>query len=80
MKKRNKIIAAFIIAIIVWISGFYLYTTYQKIEITPSNYEANRTQSTINVQNVENAQEKSQKVADMLEETTKKVVGISKLK
>lgn len=80
MKKRNKIIAAFIIAIIVWISGFYLYTTYQKIEITPSNYEANRTQSTINVQNVENAKEKSQKVADMLEETTKKVVGISKLK
>lgn len=80
MRKRKKIIAIFIIAIIIWISGFYLYTTYQKIEITPSNYETSKTQSTINVQTVESAQEESQKVADMLEETTKKVVGISKLK
>ena len=80
MRKRKKIIAIFIITIIIWITGFYLYTTYQKIEINPSNYETNKVQSTINVQTVENAQEESKKVADILEETTKKVVGISKLK
>lgn len=80
LKKRKKIIAIFIITIIIWITGFYLYTTYQKIEINPSNYETKKVQSTINVQTVENAQEESKKVADILEETTKKVVGISKLK
>ena len=36
--------------------------------------------STIEEQTVENEEEKSQKIADMLEETTRKVVGISKLK
>ena len=80
MKQKKKIIAIFIITIIIWITGFYLYTTYQKIEINPSNYETKKVQSTINVQTVENEQKESQKVADMLEETTKKVVGISKLK
>ncbi len=36
--------------------------------------------STIEEQTVENEEEKSQKIADMLEDTTRKVVGISKLK
>ena len=36
--------------------------------------------STIEEQTVESEEEKSQKIADMLEETTRKVVGISKLK
>ena len=82
-KKKNKakkIIFVSIIFIIIWISGFYLYTTYQNIEINESNYKVERQQSTIEEQTVENVEKNSITVADMLEETTEKVVGISKLK
>ena len=82
-KKKNKakkIIIISIFLIIIWISGFYLYTTYQNIEINESNYKVERQQSTIEEQTVEKVEEKSITVADMLEETTEKVVGISKLK
>ena len=82
-KKKNKakkIIFVSIIFIIIWISGFYLYTTYQNIEINESNYKVERQQSTKEEQTVENVEKNSITVADMLEETTEKVVGISKLK
>ena len=82
-KRKNnskKIIIVSIFFIFVWIFGFYLYTTYQNIEINQNNYTAERQQSTIEEQTVENAKEKSTKIADMIEETTQKVVGISKLK
>ena len=82
-KKKNKakkIIIISIFLIIIWISGFYLYTTYQNIEINESNYKVERQQSTIEEQTVENVEKNSITVADMLEETTEKVVGISKLK
>ena len=82
-KKKNKakkIIFVSIIFIIIWISGFYLYTTYQNIEINESNYKVERQQSTKEDQTVENVEKNSITVADMLEETTEKVVGISKLK
>ena len=77
-KKRITIIA--ITAIILWILSFYIYTTYQNIEINPTNYETQKLQSTQSEQTVEKAQEKSQTIADMIEQTTKSIVGISKLK
>ena len=81
-KKNNfrKIILVSIFLIFIWIFGFYLYATYQNIEIDESNYTAERQQSTISEQTVESKEENSTKVADILEETTEKVVGISKLK
>ena len=77
---RKKVVITSIILIFLWIFGFYLYTTYQNIEVTPSNYETTKIQSTIEEQTVESEEENSQTIADMLEETTRKVVGISKLK
>lgn len=76
LKKSLKI---FIVLSILWVFAFYLYNTYQKIEIN-DNYVATKTQSTVNEQTVENVQDNSKKIADVLEETTEKVVGISKLK
>lgn len=83
MKKRRsvkKAIVLTLLAMIVWGFGFYLYITYTNIEIDGENYTATRLQSTMQAQTVENVEETSKKVADVLEETTKKVVGISKLK
>lgn len=77
---RKKVIITTIILVIIWIFCFYIYTTYQNIEVTPSNYQSTRTQSTIKEETVESEEEKSQTIADMLEDTTRKVVGISKLK
>ena len=79
MKAGKKIFIIFIVAIVLWIFGFYLYVTYKNIEIVPGNYETTKL-STNNEQTVEEVQENSKKIADVLEETTRKVVGISKLK
>ena len=78
--KKGKIIFITIILILFWIFGFYLYVTYQNIEINNTNYIATKTQSTENVQTVEKEEGNSKNIADMLEETIEKVVGISKLK
>ena len=80
MSNLKKVILTFIILLLAWIFGFYLYTTYQNIEIEPQNYKTQKTQSTIQEQTVENVEENSKKVADVIEETTEKIVGISKLK
>ena len=80
MSNLKKVILTFIILLLAWIFGFYLYTTYQNIEINPQNYETQKTQSTTQEQTVENVEENSKKVADVIEETTEKIVGISKLK
>lgn len=83
-KKRTnnpkKVIAIAFFMILVWIFAFYLYVTYNKIEINNSNYEASKVLSTPSTQTVETVEADSKKVADVIEETTKKVVGISKLK
>ncbi len=76
----KKIIVIGILAILIWIFIFYLYTTYQNIEVNPDHYEATKIQSTKTEQTVEKTEEESKKVADVIEETTRKVVGISKLK
>ena len=82
-KKKNntkKIISRIIILAILIIIGYYLYYTYTKIEVNPQSYETQRIQSTVNEQTVENVEEKSKNVADILEKTMESVVGISKLK
>ena len=82
MKKRKrgkKIVIIAILLMILWAFGVYLYVTYQKIEIN-TNYETTRLQSTNLEQNVEKAQQESKTVADMIENVTQSVVGISKLK
>lgn len=80
INKQKKVIIGAILAIMIWIFAFYLYTTYSNIEIHTEEYEATRTQYTPSTQTVENAEQESKKVADIIEETTRKVVGISKLK
>lgn len=85
MKKNNnnnlrKVLLVSIVLIILWISGFYLYTTYNNIEINNDNYKVTRLQSTVEAQTVEKIEEKSKTIADIIEETNRKVVGISKLK
>ena len=72
---KKKVIITSIILILLWIFGFYLYTTYQNIEVTPNNYETTKIQSTIEEQTVESEEENSKTIADMLEETTRKVVN-----
>lgn len=79
-KNRNKVIIGVIISLIIWISIFYIYATYKNIEVNPSNYETTKIQSTIKEETVEKTEENSQLVVDVIEETTRKVVGISKLK
>ena len=76
-KKKITIIA--IITGILWLLSIYIYTTYSKIEIKSENYEATKTQSTESAQTVEKVEEKSKTIADIIEETTKSIVGISKL-
>ena len=77
LKKYMKIISILsVIAVII----IYVYITYKNIDINNSNYETERVISTVNEQTVEKAEENSQKVADILENTMKSVVGISKLK
>ena len=80
MSKKKKIIITFIIMLFIWIFGFYLYVTYQNIDINQNSYTASKVQSTINEQTVENVEENSKTVADIIEEETEKIVGISKLK
>ena len=79
-KILKKVIITFIISVLIWILLFYLYITYSKIEIKDSNYQTEQVQSTIKEQTVENAQENNEKIADVIEETTQSIVGISKLK
>ncbi len=77
---KKRIIITAIITMFLWVAGFYIYITYKNIEIDTTDYEATRLQSTVNEQTVESEEENSEKVADIIEETTRKVVGISKLK
>ena len=80
MSNLKKVTITFIILLIFWILGFYIYFTYQNIEVKEPIYEATRTLSTTEEQTVEKIEENSTKVADVIEKTTQSVVGISKLK
>lgn len=76
--KTKKVIISFFAVLFLWIFSFYLYVTYDKIEI--NNYEAEKVQSTVEAQTVEGVEKNSKEIADIIEETTPKIVGISKLK
>lgn len=78
--KEKKIIIIAIILIFLWIFAFYLYNMYNNIEINNTNYTTTKTQSTLKAQTVDKVEENSKNVADVIEETSRKVVGISKLK
>ena len=43
---RKKALIISITAILIWILGFYIYTTYNKIEINNQNYETCLTRKT----------------------------------
>lgn len=84
MYKKNpllkKVVKNTIVAMLLVITGFYLYTMYINIEIEPQNtvgqtgYNAIRTSQT-----VEEVESKSKEIADVIEEVSNCVVGISKL-
>ena len=79
-KKGNSKIVGIIASILVLlIVAIFLYRMYDNIIIV-DNYTAERTkQFTIDEQNVEKQTEKSKSVADLIENVTKSVCGISKL-
>lgn len=78
---KTKIISISLLAVSIWVLGIYLYITYQKIEVKDEKYyTAERALSTKKEQTVEKVQKNSKEVADIIEETTKCIVGISKLK
>lgn len=72
----------FIIILVVFILtgvAYYFYTTYNKIDITPE-YEIKRTESTVQAQSVDNIKQNDKSIADILEEVSECVVGISRIK
>ena len=79
-KNLGKVLIVSILLMSLWILGFYLYTTYNNIEINNDDYKVTRLQSTMEAQTVEKIEENSKTIADIIEETNRKVVGISKLK
>lgn len=78
--KIKKILLTIITLSITTLICIYLYYTYKNIEIDNTNYETQKTISTINEQTVEKTIENSKTVSDTLEETMESIVGISKLK
>ena len=78
--KIKKILLTIITLSITTLICIYLYYTYKNIEIDDTNYETQKTISTINEQTVEKTIENSKTVSDTLEETMESIVGISKLK
>lgn len=77
-KIRNFSIIVLILCAFIGVS-YYFYTTYMEIDITPE-YEIKRTESTIPVETVENIEQESQTIADVLEKVSQSVVGISRIK
>lgn len=72
----------FIITLVVFVLAgvaYYFYTTYNKIDITPE-YEIKRTESTVQAQSVDNIKQNDKSIADILEEVSECVVGISRIK
>ena len=77
-KIRNFFIITLIIFTLIGLA-YYFYTTYTQIDITPE-YEIKRTESTIQAETVENVEQESKTIADVLEKVSQSVVGISKIK
>ena len=81
MKKNKVKKILIIISILSILLAFILYLIimYRNIEVTP-NYQISRVQSADISQTVEKVEKNSTSVADVIETTTKSIVGISKLK
>ena len=79
-RDNKKVIIISILLIILWVIGWYMFNTYNNKEIKQGNYNTTRLESTNYSENVENIEKKSQSLADVIENVTKSVVGISKLK
>lgn len=77
-KIRNFLIIILIICALIGVA-YYFYTAYTKIDITPE-YEIKRTGATVQAETVENVEQESKTVADVLEKVSQSVVGISKIK
>ena len=80
--KKNKLKKFFVFLLIISIFvglSIYLLITYKNIDIN-TEYETAKVQSTDSSQSVEKVEKNSVLVADVIENTTKSVVGISKLK
>ena len=79
-KKNNKIFIITFLLIIAWIAAFLLLNKYSRAQTNTSNYQTTRLESTNYSENVKNIEEKNKKISDVIENVTKSVVGISKLK
>ena len=79
LKKLKSFSILVLVICFLVIIAYYIYSTYQNIDIT-SEYESRQVESTIPLQTVDNVTQKSQSTADMLENVSKSVVGISKIK
>ncbi len=79
-RKKNKKIIIPILLIIACFSALLFLNTYSREQKNLNNYKTTRLESTNYSENVEKVEEKSQSLADVIENVTKSVVGISKLK
>lgn len=77
-KLKNLIFICIVVLLLLGIS-YFIYLTYSNIDASPQ-YEIKRTDSTYNVQTVENVVRNSTTISDMLENVSQSVVGISKIK
>lgn len=79
--KAGKVVISILVFILLGLIGYNLYVMYENIEILDdSDYEVKRTTlSTDYSETVESVAKNSQTVANMLENVTESVVGISKL-
>ena len=75
--KKVLIITAFLM--LLWITFVYMFITYKNIDIK-TDYQTQKLLSTYKEQTVENIEQNSNSIADTIENVTKSVVGISKLK
>lgn len=81
-RKSNlrRVVTISIILTIIVIIFIYLIDTYKNIEINKSYYEIEKVESTVNAQTVDSVKEKSENIADVLENIMQSIVGVSKLK
>lgn len=80
IKKSNRLFILFFLSLFLLYFGlYYIYVTFIDVPISP-NYDLERLQSTDYLQTVEEASEKSMVIADIIEQVSSSVVGISKLK
>ncbi len=78
-RKKNKTVFVFLVGIITIFIGYILYSQ-NNLKIKLNDYETTKVQSTNYAEHVENTEEKNNSLADSIENITKSVVGISKIK